>query len=275
VSEKLAKILLQSQAVTEAQLGAARADAAQRRKRLPETLIDLGFIDERRFAEIIARASATQLVDPLPEAAAAAVQHRITRAIARDLGVVPLRLEQEQLFVAMVSPVDEAAIDVLRATTGFGIRPVTGIRSAIERLVRRFYPDDYDVPDTTVLPPSVNFEAGSEGPLREAASPAIEREPFDMGNTTFRSNRHGPAPLREPLEDEPFPTMMVKPDAHTGGRPLEMSRPLAPLDEALSTAPTDPLIAIKRRLDQLAKMMKKMQKQLDDIDALLSQAVNR
>ncbi len=162
MEETLEALLLKSQLVTESQLGAARVDAARTRKRLPETLIDLGFIDERQIAECLAQVSRTPLIDPLPEESAAAIQHKISSAIGRELEVIPIRLDQDTLFVAMVNPLDRNTLEVLAATTGLKIQPMTAVRSAIERLVKGFYSDDYGAPDITVLPATPEFQIVSD-----------------------------------------------------------------------------------------------------------------
>ncbi len=272
MKENLEDLLVKSGLVTESQLAAAHLDAARTRKRLPETLIDLGFIDERRFAEWIAQVSRTPLVDPLSEESAAAIQHKISRAIGRELEVIPVRLDEDTLSVAMVNPVDRNALDVLAATSGLKVRAMTGVRSAIERLIKRFYPDDYGAPDITVLP-AAGFELVSG---RDTLPPVPGAEPeVDFSDLTLINTARGLALAertspRTPAAKE-FGTLIAP--AQTAPRETEPA-PAAPKPDE-STNPTTPLVAIERRLDQLARMIVKMQKQLDNIDAILRHNVQR
>lgn len=256
MTESFDELLLQSGLVTQPQLSAARADAARTRKRMPETLIDLGFVNERRFAQWAAQISRTRLIDPLPEVAAAKIQHKISKAIARDLDVVPVALQQNMLSVAMINPMDTNALSVLRATTGLNIQPMTGVRSAIARLVKRFYPEDYGAPDITLLPPQPNFDPVSDHdtlpPLTAAGS--VEEPDFDFSDVTLITTASGVSLASK----------------HAGpARPnsAEELRPAAGPDD--STSPTAPLIALQRRVEQLARMIAKMQKQLDEITAIV------
>ena len=232
MGETLQELLQRSGLLTPAQIAAAVEDAALRRKRLPETLIDLGYITERRFAEWMSAASGTPLIDPLPEETAWVLQNRITAGVARELEVVPVRQLGDELYVATVNPLDDSAMSVLRATTGMEIKPVTGVRSAIERLVDRLYKITEDAADITMLgrPPAAN------------ASQA----------------------------DEPFGTVAaIRPAEERDTLP-----PIAPKSDD-STAETNPFVEMERRLEQLAKMIQKMQRQLDGIEQLLTRVAQR
>jgi hypothetical protein len=236
MAENLDELLVRSGLVTQAALTAARADAARTRKRLPETLIDLGLVTERRFAEWMAQISGTPLVDPIPEDAAEAVLRHVTRAIARELQVVPVRIVEEQLFVAMVNALDREAIQLLETITPLKIRPVTGVRSEIERLVNRFYPE--------------------------------EEAPFDFSNQTLLRRPAGLDFLRDldaPPEDHEFGTMIAAPAPAPA--PVRDEEPQPPREE--STAPTNPLIAIERHLEQIVRMIRNVEKRLDDLEARL------
>lgn len=252
MAETLDELLVRSGLVTQAALAAARTDAARTRKRLPETLIDLGLVTERRFAEWMAQTSRTALLDPIPAEAAEAVAHHVTRAIGRELQVVPVRIVDDRLFVAMVNALDHQAIRLLETMTRRTIRPVTGVRSDIERLVNRFYPPDFDAADITILPrATVNFE------LQQPAA-AAEEAPFDFSNETLLRRPAGLDFLREPdpREDREFGTMMVAP-----------AEPEPAREE--STAPANPLLAIERHLEQIVRMIAGVEKRLDALEARL------
>ncbi len=276
MSQKLQELLLQTRAISEAQLRQALEEAAQTQKTLAQTVIDLGFINERHFAQWISRASETQLVDPVPEDAVASLERRLPRATAREREVVPLQLEGKRLHVAMVDPLDQATIDVLTATSGYEIVPVTGVRSSIERLVNRFYRGEMEA-DITILPSSAfNFDLAQPVNMqREQKPPAeesSEKEPFDFSNETLIASRASPglfddvAAPEKPSFDAQFDTMMIKPAAP----------PVAPSpSDPDATNPTDPLVVIARRLDQLVDVVQKIQRRLDAIDATLARVINR
>lgn len=297
MASNLEPLLIHSGVVTPEGLHAARADAARTRKRLPETLIDLGLVTERRFAEWVAQVSRTPLLDPLPADTAESVLQHVTRAIAREVQVVPLRLDGEQLFVAMVNPLDREAVQLLETVTRLSIRPVTGVRSDIERLVNRFYPEDFAAADITILPPvTANFEL--QEPARSAAL-SQDEAPFDFSNETLLRRPAGldflrdaagsdaPAvdhefgtlmasPLPSPAADQEFGTMMAAParDLDTLPPPASAGASQPPETKAVgeSTAPTNPFVAIERQLEQIVRMIGRIERRLDDLEARLARA---
>ena len=250
MSQSLAELLLRNGLVTPDGLAAARAEAARTHKRLAESVIDLGLVEERRLADAIARASDTSLVDPIPDDGAAAARHYIPNAIARELHVVPLRVLDDQLFVVMVNPLDREMIDVLHAVTTRTIRPMTGVRSEIGRLVSRFHRDDAAADD--------------------------EEAPFHFSNETLLHRPAGLDFLRETMQpaDEEFGTMIARPADRE-------SVPVQPADEphgiGEATAPTNPIVGVERRLDQIVGMIRNIERRLDGLESLLHDrgAVNR
>ena len=170
-STALEDLLLRARLLSPMQIAVAKRDAEMRRKRLAATIIDLGLIDETRFAQWISEATGAPLVDPLPEDSVFALERRLPRAIAREFEVVPIALSGAALTVATIDPTDAAALDILHTTTGLTIRPAVARYSGLMRLVTRFYPEDD--PEQTILP----------APFPEPA--AGDRSPFDLGSQTL------------------------------------------------------------------------------------------
>jgi len=288
--ERLGEMLVQGGLVTDAGIAAARADAAQTKKRLPETVIDLGLVNERRFATWMAQISGSPLVDPIPEDAATAVQQRVTSGVARELQVVPLRYMDEGLEVVMVNPLDRGATDVLQAVTGLHIRPMTGVRSEIERLVNRLYPQEIEAPDVTILPPSGQFALVTDGeaPLEGEAPPAEEAAPFDFSNETLLRRPPGLDLIQDwsvPDADGEFGTIVAGRMRGTVPETAEPAPPPPvppPPSEHVSknagddsTLPTNPVAGLERRLDQVVRVMTNIEKRIDDLKVALANLANR
>lgn len=252
----------------------AADDARRTHKTLAETVIDLGFVDERRFAEWMAEVSGTRLADPLPEDVAATLERRLPPATARLRMVVPVGEESGMLYVAMVNPLDETTLQVLRSTSGSEILPVTGVRSAIERLVNRVYPEQLDG-DATVMP-NLRFTFNPEEPPATVpepspapvASAAADDEPFDFSTRTLLSSRSDLGDLNA----EP-------PPAHGGrfgtliAQPLPDSVATEPPDNAAAAPET--LARIEQRLDAIAGAIERLQRRLDALDMTLMKFMNR
>lgn len=159
----LEQLLVQTQLLSPMQLAVAQRDAQLRHRRLAPTLIDLGMIDEKRFADWMVEVTHLPLVDPLPDADVVALQRRVPRALAREYEVVPLRLTGQELTVATINPLESAALSVLHTTTGLQIRAVVARYGELMRLVTKCYPEDEVEP--TMLPlPLFTRPVGDESP---------------------------------------------------------------------------------------------------------------
>jgi hypothetical protein len=254
-------------------------DASRTHKTLAETVIDLGFVEERRFALWIAEASGARFLDPLPEDVALLLERRLPPATARLRMVVPVGEESGSLVVAMVNPLDESTLQVLRTTSGAEILAVTGVRSAIERLVNRVYPEQLDG-DATVLP-NFRFTFEPKEPQAAPAPPAptpepvstpwsepSDEEPFDFSTRTLLSSRQSLHDLNEeppPSLDARFGTLIAQPlPASTMNEPPRAEPPAS-----------DALAHIEQRLDAIAGAIERVQKRLDALDMTLMRFMNR
>jgi type IV pilus assembly protein PilB len=160
---KLEKLLLHSKLINPAELADMAASAAQQDRRLAWMLLDEGAIDERAFAELLAKETKTELLDPLPPDVPPWVYRRLPAPIARQYKTVPVDLTDSQLKVAMIDPTDSDTIDVLTAaTSGFTILPVVAVKSALERLLEHVYPFDVDVDATRLSSRDFGTEPGMD-----------------------------------------------------------------------------------------------------------------
>lgn len=189
----LEDLLLESGIISAPQLGVAQRDAAIQQKRLPQTLIDLGFISDRRFAEWMSEVSNVPLVDPLPTEEAEKVERRVPRAIAREYEIVPLAVEGNTLIIATINPLDTAALGVVRTTSGMDVRPLVAVYGSLLELVARLYPED-SVEST--MQPEVAFDPSSTLAVEMAKMKTMDR-PFEFGSETLLSSQN------KPLDFEP------------------------------------------------------------------------
>src|SRR5512142_2509624 len=153
----LEELLVSTNLLSPPQLAAAQRDAEQRRRPLAQTLIDLGLVDDRRFADWMAGVTKLPLVDPLSPEVIHEVERYISRAVAREYEVLPIDVDADEMTVAMVNPLDTTCLSVLHTTTGMKIHPVVGIHGQVKSLVDRFYPADE--PATGAFDPSATMAA--------------------------------------------------------------------------------------------------------------------
>ena len=138
-AEDLETLLIRSQFLTPSQVAQAKAEAATRHRRLASTIVELGMVNERRFAEWMSQMTSIPVVERIPPAVVEPLVGRIPQAIAREFEVVPLSIERGTLAIATMDPLDAACREALRVASAMSIRPLIGLHSSIMDVLDRFY----------------------------------------------------------------------------------------------------------------------------------------
>lgn len=250
----LEQLLVDTRVLSPAQIAVAQRDAAMRHKRLAATLVDLGMIEEHRFAEWMAKVAELPLVDPLPSGAIDQLQHHISPQLAREYQVVPLAIERDALTIAMMNPLDSSCLEVLRHATGVRIRPVVGLYSALLEMLARFYPEEDEEP-TMMRRPDLRTMAG---PMPAAA----DVSPF--GSETLQAGVGRPF-AREHHQE---------PDPASETRVLPVAAP-PPLDDEERSEAESQLDRIEHRLADLVHAVEKLQRRVDAMDATIARVLSR
>ncbi|RME92884.1 MAG: type II/IV secretion system protein [Verrucomicrobia bacterium] len=133
----LGERLLNAGLLTEPQLELARREQRLRGQPLSKVVVDLGLVDPERVAEFLASQTATERVSLTPDLIDPTAVELIPKSLARELRLIPLRLEDGGLTVAMADPSDIRAIDRVRQLTGLPIRIVAATeRDIFDQLER-------------------------------------------------------------------------------------------------------------------------------------------
>ncbi|HEU4521352.1 MAG TPA: hypothetical protein VFT12_05070 [Thermoanaerobaculia bacterium] len=217
----LEDLLVQTHVLSPVQLAVAKRDAEMHRRRLAPTVVDLGLVDEARFAEWASQTSELPLMHPLPDDEAAAVAGRVPAAVARQYEVVPVGIDGDELTVATMDPFDRGAIELLHITTGMKIRPVVARHGELTRLVQSLYPN---VEDDATPPP---FEFGTETLL------AAHRQPLAIGDDSVGNRTQ----IFTPRPDASEPSQLDRIEAQLASlaRSIEtLEKRIAAIDGTLS-----------------------------------------
>lgn len=145
-SKRLGRILIDAGVITEEQLAEALEQATGARS-LTAVLDDLGHTSETRIAHAVADRMGLEFVDLPgyeidPNAATS-----LSSELARRHTVLPIKIEGEELLVAMSDPANLIAIDDLRIVTGYEIRPVVAAESDLISAVDKFAASHANVDD--------------------------------------------------------------------------------------------------------------------------------
>ena len=133
--KRLGRVLVQAGVVTQEQLDEALSGAAGRS--ITSVLVEQGVADETE----IARAVAENMGLPFVDLGAIEIDPTAATMLSLDLAkrhsCLPIKIQDDELIVAMSDPANIFAIDDLRIVTGFEIRPVVAAESELEQAIER------------------------------------------------------------------------------------------------------------------------------------------
>jgi hypothetical protein len=137
---KLGEMLLNEKIITPEQLDEALKSQMIFGIKLGSSLIELGFIDEDKLVYFLSRKLGVpgvgkQALTSIP----AEVLKKIPVALAEKYRVIPIRIENRRIAVAMVDPADLQAIDELAFITGLIVEPHIAPELLIMNALERHY----------------------------------------------------------------------------------------------------------------------------------------
>jgi type II secretion system (T2SS) protein E len=244
MQQSLEELLIQTNLISPPQLAVAQRDAEVRSKPLAQTVIDLGFVSDRKFAEWIAGVTKLPIVDPLRTDVISEFVTYMPAAVAHEYEVVALDVDADQMTIATVNPSDRASIDAVQSATGMKIQAVIAIYGQLAEMLERFYPK------TPAFDPSRTIAV------------AAEVEPFPYGDDTML-RMHSQQVAFEGTGDDSLgsDTKAIPPSKEEPANPSEGR---GPRPEASET-----------QLDRIERILEALQRRVDAIDATLARVVNR
>ena len=132
-------LLLDSGAVTEAQVEAARAETTRTGERIDRALVRMGHVSPRTVLEALAGQLAMDIVDVTEHELTEAVTALIPSRLVFRLQCVPLADDGDRLRIATSDPLQLAELDELRLLTGREIELVLADDDDLRSLIRRHY----------------------------------------------------------------------------------------------------------------------------------------
>ena len=125
--KRLGRVLVQSGLITQEQLDTALTESSGRS--LCAVLVDQHITDEVTFARTVAESMGLAFVDLGAIEVDPTAATMVSVEIARRHSVLPIRVQDDELIVAMADPANIFAIDDLRIVTGYDIKPVVAAES--------------------------------------------------------------------------------------------------------------------------------------------------
>jgi hypothetical protein len=210
---RIGDLLVEAGAITHLQLSEALSAQREHGGRLGTNLVELGFIDEKKLAAVLARqlnlpsATGQQL-----ERVDAATLRLLPAKTAERLRAIPVREDKGKLWVAMADPTDPRLLEQLEKAIGKPVRPMVAPEMLLQHALELHY---------QVAPRPRPKKKGSRTDLRRVVEPA--RPITDIGPIR---------PLASPLPP-PLPPLVHAPVYGSHGNPStgEVERVAAYLDE--------------------------------------------
>lgn len=136
--KRLGDLLVESQLITEEQLAIALERKSQDEK-LGDALVREGFVTELQLIEALEMQLGIPRISIYQYQIDQDVIQLVPHHLAKRHQVMPIRKEDNKLFVAMIDPMDYFAIEELRMATGCQIVPSIVTRDELQRAIARYY----------------------------------------------------------------------------------------------------------------------------------------
>ena len=136
---KIGDILVDQGKISEGQLEEALVTQQTDSRQLGEILILLGFINKNDLARALAVRLRLEYIDLTESDVDRAVANLIEQKVLRKHGVIPLRMENGRLLVAMSDPTNIYALEDLMMISGSPVTPIVALESQIQRVQNKIY----------------------------------------------------------------------------------------------------------------------------------------
>ncbi|WP_203333129.1 GspE/PulE family protein [Planococcus beigongshangi] len=142
--KKLGDLLIEQGFLTEAELQRVLA-VKQKDQKLGDLLLLKGIITEQQLIETLEVQLGIPHVTLYRYPFDPKLFNMVPKEVAKRKMLVPLKRENDKLYIAMTDPMDIITIDDLRLTTGFNIEPAIASKEDIMRTIAKYYDEEsYD-----------------------------------------------------------------------------------------------------------------------------------
>ena len=158
--DKLGESLLALGKITRAQLDEALSVQRHDQRQLGQILLSAGYVSPADLAMALAERLRLEYVELTEQDVDGGVTTVVPSKVLRKHNMLPLRIEDGRLVVAMSDPTNFYAIEDVRMLSGYPITPVVAVRDEIQRVFNRVYALGGDV--TRLLEDAANDSSEAE-----------------------------------------------------------------------------------------------------------------
>ncbi len=135
----LGQILLERNLITQDDLDLAVKQQEEIGHPLGRILVDMGAVKEEALVAILAHQAGVPYVDLSNETIDRSAIALVTEKTARKWSLIPLRIEDDNLVIAMSNPSNVMAVDEIKLKTGYQIKLVVSTRADISEAINYQY----------------------------------------------------------------------------------------------------------------------------------------
>jgi len=141
VYKQIGELLISAGYITEVELKKALDSQTKenRGKKLGDVLVSMGFTTQRRINEVVARQFGCDFVDLQSILIQSEMTRVLPRSIAKKHSIVPIRVDNDTLYVAIADPLDFVALDEAALVSKLKVQPVMASKEGITRALADLY----------------------------------------------------------------------------------------------------------------------------------------
>jgi type IV pilus assembly protein PilB len=144
-SRGIGEILVSEGVITSRQLEEAYRLGRKQRQAVRRTLLSLGYVGQSSLAKALVRRLGLEFVELSVNDVDHDVAGLVDKELLRRYGMLPLRVEDGRLVVAMKDPANLHALEDLRMLSGYTISPVVVAASDLRRVFGRLFGEGREV----------------------------------------------------------------------------------------------------------------------------------
>ena len=139
IKKDLPDLLIKKEYLTKRQLEKVLQKAEEEGKELDKVLVELGYLTEKEIFQLLAEELGFEFVD----LSTLEINHELTKFLpdnlARRYNVVPVKIEGDKLYIAMVDPLDVNTVDDILLMTGLQVETMMATESDIKKYINKLY----------------------------------------------------------------------------------------------------------------------------------------
>jgi type IV pilus assembly protein PilB len=201
-------ILFKQAIITQEQLSKIKLEALNSDKSVESIVLENGWATEEQLVQTQAELIGVPYIDLSNTNIASEILNYIPEPIARRYQLIPLKLENDTLNIAMVDPLDSQVIQFIEQKTGFKVQPYISTQNTIVRVINDQYAHNISSDVNAALNEAGNIlpqnqtneaeeRAKADQVIREAPVAKIVATILEYGIKARASDIHV-----EPLEDK-------------------------------------------------------------------------